>query len=350
MKRLLWIGSPFFSDALSSCGWDTVARHNFEHAAVFGWHDLVRIAGFEPDVLVVADKSRAPYVLGVEDFPCLTVFYSVDSHIHSWQPYYAQAFDVCIASLRDHLPRFAGSYLPADRVWWSPAFAWAHDAPEPQTAKDMDCVFVGTVNADLPRRTAFLEKCRSGLPELQIVTGSYRHLYARARVVLNHCEHGDLNFRVFEALGCGCCLVTPRIGHGLTDIFAEGEHMLCYGADTAENGSIADAATAAGEAVAQVRYLLEHPDVAARMRQAALACIDGGHRSAHRARAFSDRVRALLTSDPQCVARRRGNAAAIRKDYLRLPYLHWAEELRSTGLSEAYLAAARGEFGLKGRE
>ena len=46
MKRLLWIGSPFFSDALSSCGWDAVARHNFEHAAVFGWHDLVRIAGF----------------------------------------------------------------------------------------------------------------------------------------------------------------------------------------------------------------------------------------------------------------------------------------------------------------
>ena len=55
MQRLLWIGSPFFSDALSSCGWDAVARHNFEHAAVFGWHDLVRIAGFEPDVLVVAD-------------------------------------------------------------------------------------------------------------------------------------------------------------------------------------------------------------------------------------------------------------------------------------------------------
>ena len=49
MKRLLWIGSPFFSDALSFCGWDAVARHNFEHAAVFGWHDLVSIAGFEPD-------------------------------------------------------------------------------------------------------------------------------------------------------------------------------------------------------------------------------------------------------------------------------------------------------------
>ena len=350
MQRLLWIGSPFFSDALSFCGWDAVARHNFEHAAVFGWHDLVRIAGFEPDVLVVADKSRAPFVLGVEDFPCLTVFYSVDSHIHSWQPYYAQAYDACLVSLRGHQGSFAGAYLPEERVWWSPAFAWAYDGPEPGIAKDTDCVFVGSVNANLPLRAAFLERVGAQLPGLRVVTGPYRQLYAHARVVLNHCEHGDLNFRVFEALGCGSCLVTPRIGHGLTDIFAEGEHMLCYGADTADNGSTVDAATAAGEAVAQVRYLLEHPDVAARMRQAALACIDGGHRAVHRARAFSDRVRALLTSDPQCVARRRGRAVAIRKDYLRLPYLHWAEELRSTGLSEAYLAAAKGEFGLTGRE
>ena len=349
MQRLLWIGSPFFSDALSSCGWDAVARHNFEHAAVFGWHDLVRSAGFEPDVLVVADKSRAPFVLGVEDFPCLTVFYSVDSHIHSWQPYYAQAFDVCIASLRDHLPRFAGPYLPMERVWWSPAFAWQHDAPEPQTFKDMDCVFVGTVNANLPQRAAFLERFRQGLPSLEVVAGSYRHLYARSRVVLNHCEHGDLNFRVFEAMGCGSCLVTPRIGHGLTDMFTEGEHLLCYSADTVDRGSPAEVETAADEAVAQVRYLLEHPDEALRMGQAALACIDGGHRAAHRAQTFSDKARDLLARDPQCVARRRGRAAAIRKDYLRLLYLHWAAEMRNTGLSEAYLAAAKGEFGLAGR-
>ena len=346
MQRLLWIGSPFFSDALSSCGWDAVARHNFEHAAVFGWHDLVRIAGFEPDVLVVADKSRAPYVLGVENFPCLTVFYSVDSHIHSWQPYYAQAFDACLVSLRGHGGRFAGAYLPAERVWWSPAFAWADDWPESGIARDTDCVFVGTVNANLPLRAAFLERVGAQLPGLRVVTGPYRQLYARARVVLNHCEHGDLNFRVFEAMGCGSCLVTPRIGHGLTDLFREGEHLRCYAADSSDSGLCASVDAAADEAVAQVRHLLEHPDEADRMRRAALECIDNAHRAVHRAEAFSSRVRALLASDPHIVARRRSNAADVRRQCLRLPYLHWAEELRSTGLGEAYLAAARGEFGL----
>lgn len=348
MQRLLWIGSPFFSDALSSCGWDAVARHNFEHAAVFGWHDLVKIAGFEPDVLVVADKSRAPFVLGIEDFPCLTVFYSVDSHIHTWQPYYAQAFDTCLVSLRDHQSRFVGPYLPAERVWWSPAFAWAYDMPEPDTAKDMDCVFVGTVNANLPLRAAFLERVGAQLPGLQVVAGQYNHLYARARVVLNHCEHGDLNFRVFEAMGCGSCLVTPRIGHGLTDIFTEGEHLRCYAADTSDCGVCASVEAAAHEAVAQVRHLLEHPGEAERMRRAALECIDSGHRAVHRAQTFSRRVRELLARDPHIVSRRRGKAALVRRHCLRLPYLHWADELRATGLGEAYLAAARGEFGLGG--
>ena len=350
MQRLLWIGSPFFSDALSSCGWDAVARHNFEHAAVFGWHDLVRIAGFEPDVVVVADKSRAPFVLGVEDFPCLTVFYSVDSHIHSWQPYYAQAYDACLVSLRDHKSRFAGAYLPAERVWWSPAFAWPYDGPEPGTAKDMDCVFVGTVNANLPLRAAFLDRVGAQLPGLQVVTGPYRQLYARARVVLNHCEHGDLNFRVFEAMGCGSCLVTPRIGHGFGDLFTEGEHLRCYAADTCDSGACASVEQAADEAVAQVRHLLDHPGEAERMGRAALECIDNTHRAVHRAEAFSHAVRELFARDPHIVARRRSKAGAVRKEYLRLPYLHWAEELGATGLSEAYLAAARGEFGLTGQK
>ena len=60
-------------------------------------------------------------------------------------------------------------------------------------------------------------------------------------------------------------------------------------------------------------------------------------------------VRDLLARDPHIVARRRSTAGAVRKQYLQLPYLHWAEELGATGLSEAYLAAARGEFGLTGQ-
>lgn len=354
MPRLLWIGSPFFSDALASCGWET-ALHNFENPAVYGWEELVRTAGFTPDVLVVADKSRAPFVLGMEDFPCLTVFYSVDSHIHSWQPFYAQGFDACLVSLRDHLARFAGAFLPPERVWWSPAFAWAADAPCPDVDKDTDCLFVGNVNAALPRRAAFLDALGGRLPGLVVTRGAYRELYPRARVLLNHCEHGDLNFRVFEAMGCGGCLVTPRVGHGLTELFTEGEHLLCYAPDTSDApvaGRMAAAAAehaaarAVDEAERHIRFLLAHPDRVERMGRAALAAVDAGHRAVHRARALVRRLQELLPHAADITARRRARAAAIREGCLRLLYLHWAEEAGNAALREAYLAAARGCFGM----
>lgn len=74
MQRILWLGSPFFGAELHAVGWQNVAMHNVGGDRVFGWEDLVRLAGFVPDVLVVGDNSRPPFVIGVENFPCLTVF------------------------------------------------------------------------------------------------------------------------------------------------------------------------------------------------------------------------------------------------------------------------------------
>ncbi|RRD69533.1 MULTISPECIES: glycosyltransferase [unclassified Desulfovibrio] len=332
MRRLLWIGSPFFGHALSAQGW-RVFLHNFETPSVYGWRDLVRLAGFEPDVLVVADKSRAPFVLGMENFPCLTVWYSVDAHIHSWQPFYAQAFDLCLVSLRDRMGDFAGPFLSPERVWWSPPFAANEDVPLVGQSREWDCLFVGSVNANLPRRAAFLEALGSRLPGLRLEQGDYRQLFSRGRVLLNHCEHGDLNFRVFEAMGCGGCLVTPRVGHGLDALFTEGEHFLGYTPDSVE------------EALARIRFFLENPAHAERMRRAALAAIDAGHRAEHRARTFTQRIRALGERAGLLVRQRLARARMVREKSLRLLYLHWAEENPDAALRAAWAAAAGGTFG-----
>lgn len=348
MPRIFWIGSPFFQRELPTCGWET-SFHNFEHPAIYGWQDIVRVAGFTPDVLVVADKSRAPFVLGMETFPCLTVFYSVDSHIHSWQPFYAQAFDACLVSLRDHVVRFPGVFLPQSRVWWSPAFSWPDDIPSPNTSKEYACLFVGSVSDALPRRRTFLTALAQRVPGLVVTHGAYRQLYPRAHVLLNHCEHGDLNFRVFEAMGCGGCLVTPRIGHGLTELFTEGEHMYCYTPDTADALDTSDVThhpwTSVQEAAAHIKFLCAHPEVAEHIGQAALAAVNAGHRAIHRAQAFSRHIRELLPYARDIVACRRERASAILESCLRLLYLHWAEQSSSTMLRQAYLVAACGRFG-----
>ena len=328
MKRLLWIGSPFFSPALPACGWELCAI-NFENLAVFSWADLVARAGWEPDVLVVADKSRLPFVLGVEDMPCLTAAYCVDTHIHSWLPFYAQAFDLCLVSLRDHLQFFTNKALGEKHVHWFPAFAKDDDRPGP-LEEEWDCLFVGTLSAEkTPKRIAFLQELRALVPGLHAVRGAYRQLLPKGRVALNHCEAGDLNFRVFEALGCGACLLTPSIGHGLLDLFQDGVHLVTY-----NEGDAQDAARC-------IQALLANPLKRSLLRTAGLAAIDAGHRSRHRAEEFSR----LLRAYPQpLIRKRRQRAASIRKHWLRIIYLHMAETEADPRMREAYLQAAQGAF------
>ena len=336
MRKIFWLGEPYFASSLEACGWERVFIHAPGEFRIFSWQELVALAGFEPDILVLGDCSLPPLLLGVENFPCLTVFYSVDSHIHSWHPFYAQAFDACLVSLLDHAARFAGEFLPGERVWWSPAFARSEDQPDPEAAKEWDCLFVGTDDPELmPRRHRFLADLGRHVPGLQVTTGNYRTLFPRGRVLVNQAEHGDLNFRVFEAMGCGGCLVTPRIGNGLDKMFVDGEHLVGYSPDDA------------GDAAYRINFLLDNPDLRQYIAATGLAEINSRHRAIHRAEAFTDHLCDVAQADLNAlISRRRENAAAIRSNCLSVPYLLWARELPEH--AGAYLAASRGKFGPAG--
>lgn len=331
MQRLFWLGSPYFYSALATHGWTQSAHHDFDNFQVFGWDDIVRVAGFEPDVLVLGDKSMPPLALGVEDFPCLTVLYAVDSHIHSWLPAYAQAFDVCLVSLRDHLESFAGPFLTRDRIFWSPPFARDDARPGEAVPKQWDCLFAGTVSENTPGRASFLKRLGARLPGLHVCQGDYRQLFPRGRVLLNYCEAGDLNFRVFEAMGMGGCLVTPRVGHGQDRLFVDGEQLVEYVPDDV------------GDALFRIGLLLEDPDLCAHIGAQALAAVDAGHRATHRAAAFTDHLCDLWTHGLDGIVQARlARAQEIRAASLKIPYLHWAEALEDAKLKRAYLEAAAG--------
>lgn len=336
MQNLIWLGNEYFAPELEQCGWERVFIHTPTCYRTFSWRELVDLAGFEPDALVVADLSTPPLLLGVEEMPCLTVFYSVDSHLHSWHEFYAQAFDACLVSLRGHIGRFSGHFMPPERVWWSPAFARSADQPLPGAKKTMPCLFVGTDNADLmPRRHRFLCELADRVPGLERMTGDYRKLFPHANVVVNQAEHGDLNFRVFEAMGCGACLVTPRIGHGLDKLFVDGEHYVGY----ADGDS--------GDAAYRISFLLEHPDLASHIGEMALAEVNARHRARHRAEAFTDHMCDLAPGAADLIHARIANAKKIRDSALSLLYLHCAEDMPDEA-GARFLAAAQGKFGLNG--
>lgn len=338
MQKILWLGESYFAASLESCGWERVFIYHPPEYSVFSWRELVNLAGFEPDALVVADSSTPPPVLDMEEFPCLTVFYSVDSHIHSWHPLYGQGFDACLVSLGDHVARFENRLFGPGRVLWSPAFSRESDAPEPNVAKVWDCLFVGNIKRELmPKRYAFLKELGQRIPSLQVKYGNYRELFAKSRVLVNQAEAGDLNFRVFEALGCGGCLVTPRLGHGMAKMFVDGEHLVCYRPDDV------------GDAAYRIKFLLDNPELCEYIARTGFEEVNQKHRPIHRAQAFTDHLCDLAVQGvEEIVAARIRNAAAIRSAALSLPYLHFAETLSDPDQREMFFAASRGQFGLEG--
>ncbi|MBQ7738166.1 MAG: glycosyltransferase family 1 protein [Desulfovibrionaceae bacterium] len=291
------------------------------------------MAGFEPDILVVADKSIPPFVLGMENFPCLTVFYAVDSHIQSWYPYYAQAFDICLLSLKDHIPSFVGPFLDQKRIFWSPPFAQDHLYPDPNKnyQKKWDCIFVGRVNNNTPKRKIFLDSLKTKIDNLYVTFGNYAELFPQAKVVLNFCEHNDLNFRVFEALGMGSALVTPNIPNGQNELFKVGQHFLTY--DLENEASCLKA----------IDRLLIDDFLRAHLEHNGLELINAKHRAKHRAEAFLANVQKATEMDKEMIKRRQANALKIRQETLRILYLLWAKEFNNPQIKEMLIKAASKE-------
>lgn len=346
MANIIWAGTRFFGPKLEELG-HKVYFVPQEPDRAFAWSDLLRRAKLparqQPDLVVVADQSAPPFVLGMESFPCLTAFYAVDSHIHSWYPRYAQGFDFCLVSLKDHLPLFADAEIPPERVIWSPPYM-LDKVTDTQTAtapeKDWDLLFVGKVDENInPERLTFLRNLKvrlEGRAELHWQSGSFAQLFPRARLVLNHSIGGDLNFRVMEALGCGACLLTPRVRNGQAGLFADGRDLFVF-----DQGSAAEW----GELVNRIETLLHNPELRAKTAQSGLEKVNSAHLAIHRAQRLSEAVSGLLAGGgagaSALVAARLARQDELRKHYLRLIYLLLAESEERPALRRAYLAEAK---------
>lgn len=332
---IAWVGGQFTQHHMEQLG-HRVVRLPLTAPGAFSWEEMVERCGTAPDAVVYLDRSLPPPLVGVERFPCLTAFYCIDSHIHGWYPLYAGAFDLCAVSLHDDVPRFAAELSP-ERVLWLPPFAEDRCRPRPlapveEHAKEFDLLFVGTVDPQTtPLRHAFLERLGRELPGLALRRGDYTDLFPRAKVVLNIAERGDLNFRVFEALGCGCCLLTPRIGNGQDELFEDGRHFVTYAPDDE-----ADAAR-------KTRELLADPARGEELARAGFAAVDAAHRPRHRAQALEALLRRGLKARlPQKrLAALDSPSWAARRAALRLLWLSWAEHCGDPALAARYLAEAR---------
>ncbi len=292
--KILLLNQDWFSTELRllgheviTCGQATHLEHRLTIPVLHINELLAQLpGGFVPDRIVWLDDSSPVMILGLEDTPIPTIFYSVDTH-HHWELHsqLAHCFDHVLVAQKDYLHQFLPSGTPTT---WMPL--WASRHVERCSEKTTPVSFVGTMDERLnPKRVQFFNTLKEILP-ITIRQGNYWEIFPQADIVINQTVSSDLNFRVFEAMMCGALLLTEHSSNGLLEIFNDGEHLVTYTA-----GDTKDAAEKA-------RALLAAPD---RMREIAHAGreeILKKHTPLHRATVLHN-ILSSITKRPQTTAR-----------------------------------------------
>jgi hypothetical protein len=189
---------------------------------------LMAERGFAPDVALWCDLCRPPVVLGLESVPAVTIGFSIDQYCNPWHVPLSAGFDAFLVAQKDYLPLFADPRLAGRRFEWQPLFCDPDHDVDPGGERDIPVSFVGTLNPPLnPDRKPLLQGFRRLAP-LVALTGDYRPVFGRSRMVLNQSAVSELNFRIFQAMSCGAALLTEACGNGLGELFTPGEDLLTY--------------------------------------------------------------------------------------------------------------------------
>jgi len=185
------------------------------------------------DLLLVVDPLRLGAV--PDGLAGCTAYYAIDSHI-AFQEHVERArvadYDFVFVAQKDDIPRYRSA--GCRHVEWLPhAFDPAIHRKIP-VEKTRNVTFVGRLwkgtepwakdRWDVLR--ALQE--RMGLEIHTTFLHDLARIHSQSKIVFNRSLRGDLNMRVFEALGCGAFLLTDQIGNGMGELFADRVHLATY--------------------------------------------------------------------------------------------------------------------------
>ncbi len=287
---------PMFSPREIICGPD--AQRCVEDGRVLslrtpaGFHDAGDILGLlpaaqQPDMLVVkADASRRNLPRNLRAFDCPKILLVGDTHLqkaplqHVIRYAQSEPFDFIVFDrTRHHAQWFARAGLR--NLHWLPALEFRYVPRNLRLSPTHPLTFVGQAGGVQPWERAVLTHVRrAGLPleELQGTLCQTADWYADSQVTLNVSQNGDLNLRVFEALGAGGFLLTDDLpdSTGLRSLFEPGKHL--------------DVWSSPDELVEKIRFYMAHPAEAARIRGEGRAEILRSHHPATKIRELLDLV------------------------------------------------------------
>lgn len=257
--RILCIGGSLLVAALKRLGHSTLTAHPGAHADLPTPHPYamrqllngLNSVDFKPDVLFYCDDGNMPQLLDPQNAPWPSVRYSIDTYCNPWHIPYSWGFDTTLVAQKDYVNLFADEGMPAQ---WFPLFCPQFPQRDDDFAsRDIPVSFVGTLkHKNNPDRDPFLRAFRAQHP-LVALTGDYKPVFERSRIVLNQTAASEVNFRCFEAISCGAALLMESCGNGLSELLAVGEEIL----PTYTRNDAKSAAGIAARALAQPERLAE---------------------------------------------------------------------------------------------
>lgn len=313
--NILIIGLNIMDHALTEAGNNIFHCHLSHPMTVSRLLRLCAEENFSPDMVLYVDNGNLPLILDPESFPFTAIYYSIDSYCNPWHFSYAHGFDLTLVAQKDFLGLFQESGINA--VWF-PLFC-QNESGDSSATRDIPVAFVGTLgHKNNPARRPFLEQFRK-LQPLAMLSGDFAPVFGRSQIVLNQTAFGEINFRCFEAMGCGAALLMEKCGNGFSELFTEGENIL----PAYERGNAVQAAQIAATWLARPELLGE---VAAAGREH----VEKNHSARARAATFSG-LAADLISHNSCGARL--GQIDTRKVLTRAAYGMLAAELTDPGFA-----------------
>ena len=210
-------------------------------------------------ILVSLDATAHNEPANLSAFDCPKVALLADTH-HLARPLRnafaylgAEKFDFHIALYNRHHAHFFIAHGLRNVHWLPGLTVRQFDAVIP-SATEREILFVGQAGKYHPRRRRLLGAIKArGLPLRAISCPAEEAAaqYGAARITFNCSLNGDVNMRVFEALGAGGFLLTDRLSpqSGMARLFQDGEHLALY--------------ESADDLIAKIEYYLDRPDEAA---------------------------------------------------------------------------------------
>lgn len=181
--------------------------------------NLENVSEFQPDI-VIEREFNAGGMSWEKEIPLIkdaipnvkTAVWLIDTHVREdFHRDYCKLFDYAFFAISSFLP----SIDHPNKFWLPVCFPSVLEAmPEPNVVRPHEFGFIGSHGTPyLEQRTEFYRLIKDIYPDFHIKR-DFSTVYssmAEIKYMVNLSYNGDMNFRTFESLACGCGLITSDV-------------------------------------------------------------------------------------------------------------------------------------------